>query len=361
MSRQEDRTERKNGKGFPGKEGRRSFEKRDGSAFGSEKRGPSNARYAKKDLREEEGRKTEKPSHGIRRYEEKDRPVNRGSFRFGSTDRREEERKKTERTSYRTNREESRERTEEENILFGRNAVREAIKADRGIDRILVAGEQDGSIREILHLAQEKKIVIREVERKKLDEITLPFGYGGKPANHQGIVAYGSSIEYVEIGDILKKAKEKQEDPFLLVLDGIMDPQNLGSILRSADCAGVHGVVIGKRRCASVSAAAVKTAAGAAEHVSVAKVSNITNALRELKQEGVWIAGADMGGTPMTKTNMKGPVAIVIGNEGEGISPLVRQNCDYLVSIPITGHVGSLNAAVAAAVLLFEKRRQEEI
>lgn len=360
MSRQEDRNERRNGRTYPGKGERSSFETREGSSYGSGKKAPTRARRGYEDRREEDEKK-ERSSYG-RRYEEKDRPVNRGVFRYGSTDRREEDGKKKERISYRTNRDESRERTEEEeNILFGRNAVREAIKADRGIDRILVAGEQDGSIREILHLAQEKKIIIREVERKKLDEITLPFGYGGKPANHQGIVAYGSSIEYVEIGDILQKAKEKNEDPFLLVMDGIMDPQNLGSILRSADCAGVHGVVIGKRRCASVSAAAVKTAAGAAEHVPVAKVSNITNAIKELKQEGIWVAGADMGGTPMTKAGLKGPVAIVIGSEGEGISSLVKQNCDYLVSIPITGHVGSLNAAVAAAVLLFEKRRQEEL
>ena len=288
--------------------------------------------------------------------------MKKGEFRFGSTERRDGNGKKTEKTTYRTNRDVNREvKEEEENILFGRNAVREAIKADRGIDRILVAADPDGSIREILHLAQEKKIVIREVERKKLDEITIPFGFGGKPANHQGIVAYGSSIAYVEPEEILRMAKEKGEDPFLLILDGIMDPQNLGSILRSADCAGVNGVVIGKRRCASVSAAAVKTAAGAAEHIPVSKVSNITNTVRELKQQGIWIAGADMEGVPMTGANMKGPIAIVIGNEGDGISPLVKQNCDYLVSIPITGHVGSLNAAVAAAILMFEKRRQEGI
>ena len=284
--------------------------------------------------------------------------VKKEGFRFGSTDRRDGDGKRAEKTTYRTNRDENRAtKEEEENILFGRNPVREAIKADRGIDRILVAGDPDGSIREILHLAQEKKIVIREVERKKLDEITLPFGFGGKPANHQGIVAYGSCIEYVDLEEILRRVKEKGEDPFLLILDGITDPQNLGSILRSADCAGVNGVVIGKRRCASVSAAAVKTAAGAAEHIPVSKVANITNAVRELKQKGIWIAGADMEGIPMTKANMKGPVAIVIGSEGEGISSLVKQNCDYLVSVPITGHIGSLNAAVAAAVLMYEAIR----
>ena len=255
------------------------------------------------------------------------------------------------------------EKEEEEdlpNLVIGRNAVREAVKSGRSIDRLLVSKEPDGSLKEIIGLARDRGIVIREVEKKKIDEITIPFGYNNKPANHQGIIAYAAGVEYVEISDIMMKAADKKEDPFIIVLDGIMDPHNLGSIIRSADCAGVHGVIIGKRRCASVSAAAVKTAAGAVEHVPVAKVTNITAALKELKEAGVWIAGADMEGEEMEKANMKGPLALVIGNEGEGLSEIVRKNCDFMVSIPMTGHIGSLNASVAAAILMFEKRRQDK-
>ena len=251
------------------------------------------------------------------------------------------------------------ERDEQPYLLIGRNAVREALKSGRSIDRVLVTTEHDGSLGEIVTLARERKLVVREVDRKKLDELCMPFGHGGKTANHQGVVAYAAGVTYCEIADILDAAKEKGEAPFVIVLDGVEDPHNLGSIIRSADCAGAHGVIIGKRRSASVTAAAVKASAGATEYVKIARVVNISAALEQLKTAGLWIAGADMNGENMRSAAMKGPLAIVIGNEGEGLSKLVRENCDFLVSIPMQGHIDSLNAGVAAAILMFEKKRQD--
>ncbi|MBQ5992089.1 MAG: 23S rRNA (guanosine(2251)-2'-O)-methyltransferase RlmB [Clostridia bacterium] len=251
------------------------------------------------------------------------------------------------------------ERDEQPYLLIGRNAVREALKSGRSIDRILVTTEHDGSLGEIVTLARERKLVVREVDRKKLDELCMPFGHGGKTANHQGVVAYAAGVTYCEVADILDAAKEKGEAPFVIVLDGVEDPHNLGSVIRSADCAGAHGVIIGKRRSASVTAAAVKASAGATEYVKIARVVNISAAIEQLKKAGVWIAGADMNGEPMRSAAMKGPLALVIGNEGEGLSKLVRDNCDFLVSIPMQGHIDSLNAGVAAAILMFEKKRQD--
>ena len=244
-------------------------------------------------------------------------------------------------------------------LIYGRNAVKEAVKAGRSIDKILVQTEPDGSLREIVALAKDAKVIVHEVNRRKLDEVCLPFGYGGKTANHQGIVAYTAGVEYCEIADILALAAERGEKPFVVVLDGVEDPHNLGSIIRSADCAGAHGVILGKHRSAPVTAAAVKASAGASEHMRIARVVNISVALEELKGAGLWIAGADMAGESMYKQDMTGAFALVIGNEGEGLSRLVKERCDYLVSIPMQGHVDSLNAGVAAGILLFEKRRQE--
>ena len=245
-------------------------------------------------------------------------------------------------------------------LIFGRNAVKEAVKAGRSIDKILVQTEPDGSLKEIVALARDAKVIVHEVNRKKLDEVCLPFGHGGKTANHQGIVAYTAGVEYCQVSDILALAQEKGEKPFVVVLDGVEDPHNLGSIIRSADCAGAHGVILGKHRSAPVTAAAVKSSAGASEHMLIARVVNISAALEELKAAGLWIAGADMAGESMYKQDMTGAFSLVIGNEGEGLSRLVRERCDYLVSIPMDGHVDSLNAGVAAGILLFEKRRQEQ-
>jgi 23S rRNA (guanosine2251-2'-O)-methyltransferase len=245
------------------------------------------------------------------------------------------------------------------NIIMGRNPVKEAIKTGRSIDRILVVNEHDGSLNEILDLAYGAKLVVRNVDRSKLDEICMPFGHNGRPGNHQGIIAYVPEAQYCELSDILDYAKERGEHPFVVLLDGIEDPHNLGSIIRSAECAGAHGVVIPKRRSASVTATVVKTSAGATEHMKIAKVVNLPVAIERLKEAGVWVAGADMGGEPMYSADLKGPLALVVGAEGAGISRLVKEKCDYIVSVPLKGQMESLNASVAAAVIMFEKVRQE--
>ena len=246
-------------------------------------------------------------------------------------------------------------------LIMGRNAVREAVRSGRSIDKILVTKEIDGSLREIINLARDNNIRVDSVVREKLDELCMPFGHGQKTGNHQGIVAMVPGVEYCEIADILNFAKEKGEKPFIIILDGIEDPHNLGSIIRSAVCAGAHGIIIPRRRAVSVTAAACKASAGAVEYAHIARVANIANALARRKDEGLWIAGADMSGTAMTSARMEGALALVIGSEGDGIGRLVKEKCDFLVSIPMFGQIDSLNAAVAAAVLMFEKRRQDGI
>ena len=246
-------------------------------------------------------------------------------------------------------------------LIMGRNAVREAVRSGRSVDKILVTKEMDGSLREIINLARDNNIRVDSVVREKLDELCMPFGHGQKTGNHQGIVAMVPGVEYCEIADILNFAKEKGEKPFIIILDGIEDPHNLGSIIRSAVCAGAHGIIIPRRRAVSVTAAACKASAGAVEYAHIARVANIANAIARLKDEGLWIAGADMSGTAMTSSRMEGALALVIGSEGDGIGRLVKEKCDFLVSIPMFGQIDSLNAAVAAAVLMFEKRRQDGI
>ena len=246
------------------------------------------------------------------------------------------------------------------NILMGRNPVKEAIKNGRSIDRILVLKQTDGSLREIIGLARDANILVQETDRAKLDELCMPFGYGERTGNHQGIVAYVPGAEYVELSDIIEEAKQKNEPPFIILLDSIEDPHNLGSIIRSAECAGAHGVVITKRRSASLTAAACKASAGAVEYVKVARVSNLAGAIDRLKDEGLWIAGADMSGTNMHEANLSGAIGLVIGSEGKGISRLIKEKCDFLVSVPMKGQLDSLNAAVAAAILMFEKQRQSK-
>ncbi len=244
-------------------------------------------------------------------------------------------------------------------LIMGRNAVREAVRSGRSIDKILVTKEIDGSLREIINLARDNNIRVDSVVREKLDELCMPFGHGQKTGNHQGIVAMVPGVEYCEIADILNFAKEKGEKPFIIILDGIEDPHNLGSIIRSAVCAGAHGIIIPRRRAVSVTAAACKASAGAVEYAHIARVANIANAIARLKDEGLWIAGADMSGTAMTSARMEGALALVIGSEGDGIGRLVKEKCDFLVSIPMFGKIDSLNAAVAAAVRMIEQRRQD--
>ncbi|MEX1308083.1 MAG: 23S rRNA (guanosine(2251)-2'-O)-methyltransferase RlmB [Eubacteriales bacterium] len=249
---------------------------------------------------------------------------------------------------------------EPQDIIFGRNSVKEAIKSERSINKIFVVrGTHDGSLAEILQLAKEKRLVIIEVNKTKLDEMCMPFGHSGSTGNHQGIVAAMSPHPYVEVSDIIEAANAKGEAPFVVVLDGVTDTNNLGSIIRSSEAMGVHGIVIGKRRSAPVNAAVDKASSGALSHMMIARVPNITAALKELKDAGVWVLGAVQGETTLRQTNMKGPLAIVIGSEEDGISRLVRETCDYLAAIPMTGKTESLNAAVAAAIAIYEKCEQD--
>lgn len=245
-------------------------------------------------------------------------------------------------------------------LIIGRNSVREAIKKGEQIDKILVVqGLMDASIKEILLLARQNKVVVVETSRYKLDEMCTGIGHEGKIANHQGIVAMVPAFKYSEMEDIFELAHARGEHPFIVMLDSVQDPQNLGAIIRSAEVLGAHGVIIGKRRSATLNSAAYKVSCGAAQYIPIVKVTNINAAIAALKEKGVWIVAADMDGQPLSATNLKGSVAIVVGSEGEGISRLVRENCDMVVKIEMGGQVGSLNAACAASIILYEKRRQD--
>lgn len=246
------------------------------------------------------------------------------------------------------------ERVIDENILYGRNAVIEALKAGRDIDKLIIQkGEKEGSIIKIVGEAKDKGIVIVEAEKSKLDDIT------GRE-KHQGIVAYAAAQSYVEIDDILQEAKDKNEAPFVLILENIQDPHNLGAIIRSAHNAGVHGIIIPKRRAVGLSGTVAKSSAGAIEYMKVAKVTNIAQTIKELQQKGLWVACADMDGKMMYEENLTGPLAIVVGSEGEGVSKLTRETCDYILSIPMFGKVSSLNASVAASLMVYEAVRQRK-
>ncbi|MCC5910795.1 MAG: 23S rRNA (guanosine(2251)-2'-O)-methyltransferase RlmB [Clostridiaceae bacterium] len=239
--------------------------------------------------------------------------------------------------------------------IEGRNPVIEAIKSGREIDKILVAkGTKEGSINKIIGMAKDSGIMLQYVERQKLNEVA-------ESNNHQGVVALVAAYKYSELEDILAIAKQKNEEPFVLILDEIMDPHNLGSIMRTADAVGAHGVVIPKRRSVGLTATVAKTSAGAIEYVPVAKVSNIAQTIDKLKQEGLWVMGADMSGEEdYFDRDLTGSIALVIGSEGKGISRLIKEKCDFLVKIPMAGRVTSLNASVAAATLMFEIVRQRK-
>lgn len=236
--------------------------------------------------------------------------------------------------------------------VIGRNPVLEAIKSGRPIDKIIVKkGHLEGSIVPIIKKAREAGIVVQEVEHRRLDMVA-------EGENHQGIIAYVSPYGYSSVGDILDSAKAKGEPPFIIICDKITDPHNLGAILRTANCVGAHGMIIPKHGSAGLSSVAAKTAAGAAEYTPVAKVTNLASTMDSLKKEGLWIAAADMDGSSMYGTDLTGPLAIVIGSEGSGISRLVKEKCDLIVSIPMNGQINSLNASVAAGVLMYEALRQ---
>jgi 23S rRNA (guanosine2251-2'-O)-methyltransferase len=241
----------------------------------------------------------------------------------------------------------------DEDKLEGRNSVLEALKAGRSINKILVSkGEREGSIKQILALAKEKGIVFQEVDRSILDNMSSTH-------SHQGVIAYVSAKQYVDVDDILKVAEEKGEAPFIIILDEITDAYNLGSILRTANAVGAHGVVIPKRRAIGLTASVSKASAGAIEYMPVARVTNIAQTIEYLKKKNIWVIGTDATGEKsFYKSDLKGSVAVVIGSEGEGIGKLIREKCDFVVNIPMKGQISSLNAAVAGAIVMYEVLKQ---
>lgn len=242
---------------------------------------------------------------------------------------------------------------EADGIIEGRNAVIEALRTGTAIDKIYIAkGETDKTLGHIASKARDAGIVVVDADRRKLDSMSRTHA-------HQGVIAVAAVREYVSIEDILQAAKDKGEPPLLVICDELSDPHNLGAVIRTAECAGAHGVVIPKRRSAGLTAVVAKTSAGAVSHIPVARVANLPSLLKELKKAGLWIFGSAADGTtPLYDADLKGPAAIVIGSEGEGMSRLVTENCDFLVSIPMKGKLNSLNASAAAAILLYEAVRQ---
>lgn len=239
-----------------------------------------------------------------------------------------------------------------DNKTEGRNAVMEAFRSGRSVDKLYVLdGCQDGPVRSIVREAKKHDTVINYVSKEVLDRMS-------DTGKHQGVIAAVASYEYVSIEDILERAREKDEPPFLILLDNIEDPHNLGAIIRTANLAGAHGVVIPKRRAAGLTATVARTSAGALNYTPVAKVTNLAQTIEQLKKDGFWFACADMGGTSMYQLDLKGPIGLVIGNEGDGVSHLVKEKCDFIASIPMKGEIDSLNASVAAGVLAFEILRQ---
>lgn len=232
-----------------------------------------------------------------------------------------------------------------ENLLSGRNPIREALKSGRDIEKLLVQkGELSGSAREIVQMAREAHIPVQEVDKARLDAIAL---------HHQGMLAFASAYQYATVDDMLSTAKERGEEPFLILLDGVTDPHNLGAIIRTAECVGAHGVIVPERRSVGLTPAAVKASAGAVEHLPVARVTNINRTLEDLKKRGVWAYAVTMDGEDYEKVDFRGGVALVIGAEGEGISRLTLETCDQKVSLPMAGHLDSLNASVAAGVMMY--------
>ena len=241
----------------------------------------------------------------------------------------------------------------DENIIEGKNAVTEALRAGRALDKVfLVRGSTDRALAFIASSARSAGAAVTECDRRKLDAMSAT-------GSHQGVIAVAAARAYCALEDILARAEALGEDPFVVVCDGIEDPRNLGAIIRCAECAGAHGIVIPKHRSAGLTAAADRSSAGAAEHMLVARVPNLPAALEEMKRRGLWIYGAEAGGgSPLWKTDMKGPICLVIGSEGAGMGRLVRDSCDFVMDIPLRGKVNSLNASAAAAVLMYEIVRQ---
>ena len=240
----------------------------------------------------------------------------------------------------------------EELTIEGRNAVLEAFRSGKTIDKLFVLdGCQDGPVRTIVREAKKHDTIINYVAKERLDQLS-------ETGKHQGVIAYAAAYEYAQVEDMLKLAEEKGEPPFLFLLDGIEDPHNLGAIIRTANLAGAHGVIIPKHRAAGLTATVAKTSAGALNYTPVAKVTNLAQTIEDLKKRGLWFVCADMGGEVMYRLNLKGPIGLVIGNEGNGVGKLIREKCDMIASIPMKGDIDSLNASVAAGVLAYEIVRQ---
>lgn len=241
---------------------------------------------------------------------------------------------------------------EERSLLIGRNPVMEALRSGREIDKLLVSG-REGSLIKILAQAKEQGIPVMTAEKAALDRIAA-----GRP--HQGVVAYVSPYAYSQMEDIFALAQSRQEDPFIIILDNLEDPHNLGAIMRTAECAGAHGVIIPKRHACGLTEVVAKASAGAIEYIPCVKVTNIAQTIDQLKERGIWTAACDMGGQPYYQAELKGKLAVVIGSEGAGISRLVREKCDFIVSMPMAGKITSLNASNAAAVIMYEVRKQRD-
>ncbi len=242
---------------------------------------------------------------------------------------------------------------ERENLLLGRNPVMEALKNGREMEKLIIARGTEGSVRKLAAMAREQGIPVYEREKSALDNIAP-----GKA--HQGVLAYISPYRYSQLEDILSKAEQKGEEPFILILDNLEDPHNLGAIMRTAECAGAHGVIIPKRRSCGLTETVAKASAGAIEYVPCVKTANIGQMIERLQETGFWVAACDMGGELYYQRDLTGKLAVVIGSEGQGISPLVRKKCDFTVSMPMVGNIHSLNASNAAAVLMYEVRRQRD-
>ena len=239
-----------------------------------------------------------------------------------------------------------------ENMIEGRNAVLEAFRSGKPVDKLFVLdGCQDGPVRTIVRKAKKHDTLVQFVDKERLSQLS-------QTGRHQGVIAYTAAYEYAQVEDMLALAEERGEDPFLILLDDIEDPHNLGAIIRTANLAGAHGVIIPKRRAVGLTATVAKTSAGAINYTPVAKVTNLTKTMKELKEKGLWFVCADMGGESMYKLNLTGPIGLVIGNEGEGVSRLVKETCDFVASIPMKGDIDSLNASVATGVLAYEIVRQ---
>ena len=291
--------------------------------------------------------RVERRAHERRNGQDRRQQADRRKIDRGTSDRRQKERREEIR------RQEDREEKRFDDQIEGRNSVLELLESGKDINKIYVTrGERHGSINKVLGIARERKIIVVEKDKRQMDEMA-------QEENYQGVIAIVPPFEYVEIQDILQEAIERGEEPFILILDGIEDPHNLGSIIRTAETAGVHGIIIPKRRAVSVNSTVNKASAGAVEHMKIARVTNISDAIEELKQAGLWICGTDINSEKYYyNQDLTGPLGIVIGNEGKGISEKVKKNCDFNVKIPMKGKVTSLNASVSTGIIVYESVKQ---